>query len=171
MSVMVCGVKETNVCRCRSSRGLIKGELDVILTLPLVLPPTLAGYLLLHVLDPKRLWKSLPFFRACSPQSCSLRRILRARAQTPAPYRQNTLPAVWQPDAPEDAGVGKPQRLAGVSKRLVKCFECTAHRPVYERKNDHDGCKNRRPPRHDHLDAERFKTHAPMSRLPDVAHG
>ena len=57
-------------------------------TLPLVLPPTLAGYLLLHVLDPKRLWKSLPFFRACSPQSCSLRRILRARAQTPAPYRQ-----------------------------------------------------------------------------------
>ena len=41
---------------------LIKGELDVILTLPLVLPPTLAGYLLLHVLDPNRLWKSLPFF-------------------------------------------------------------------------------------------------------------
>ena len=67
---------------------LIKGELDVILALPLVLPPTLAGYLLLHVLDPNRLWKSLPFFRACSPQSCSLRRILRARAQTPAPYRQ-----------------------------------------------------------------------------------
>ena len=41
---------------------LIKGELDVILTLPLVLPPTLTGYLLLHVLDPNRLWKSLPFF-------------------------------------------------------------------------------------------------------------
>ena len=67
---------------------LVKGVLDVVLTLPLVLPPTLAGYLLLHVLDPNRLWKSLPFFRACSPQSCSLRRILRARAQTPAPYRQ-----------------------------------------------------------------------------------
>ena len=30
-------------------------------------------------------------------------------------------------------------------------------RPVYERKNDHNGCKNRRPPRHDHLDAERFQ--------------
>lgn len=85
---MVCGVKETNVCRWQKLPRLIKGELDVILTLPLWLPPTLAGYLLLHVLDPKRLWKSLPFFRACSPQSCSLRRILRARAQTPAPYRQ-----------------------------------------------------------------------------------
>ena len=41
---------------------LVKGALDVVLTLPLVLPPTLAGYLLLHVLDPNRLWKSLPFF-------------------------------------------------------------------------------------------------------------
>ena len=66
---------------------LIKGELDVILTLPLVLPPTLVGYLLPHVLDPNRLWKSLPFFRACSPQSCSLRRILRARANA------STVPA------------------------------------------------------------------------------
>lgn len=33
----------------------IKGVLDVILTLPLVLPPTLVGYLLLRVLGPKRL--------------------------------------------------------------------------------------------------------------------
>ncbi len=32
----------------------IKGILDVILTLPLVLPPTVVGYLLLRVLDPKR---------------------------------------------------------------------------------------------------------------------
>lgn len=34
---------------------LIKGILDVVLTLPLVLPPTVVGYLLLRVLGPKRL--------------------------------------------------------------------------------------------------------------------
>ena len=34
---------------------VIKGLLDVILTLPLVLPPTVVGYLLLRVLGPKRL--------------------------------------------------------------------------------------------------------------------
>ena len=33
---------------------LIKGALDVILTLPLVLPPTVVGYLLLRVLGPTR---------------------------------------------------------------------------------------------------------------------
>lgn len=33
----------------------LKGVLDVILTLPLVLPPTVVGYLLLRVLGPKRL--------------------------------------------------------------------------------------------------------------------
>lgn len=33
---------------------IIKGILDVILTLPLVLPPTVVGYLLLRVLGPKR---------------------------------------------------------------------------------------------------------------------
>jgi molybdate transport system permease protein len=33
---------------------LIKGVLDVILTLPLVLPPTVVGYLLLRVLGPRR---------------------------------------------------------------------------------------------------------------------
>ena len=33
---------------------LVKGVLDVILTLPLVLPPTVVGYLLLRVLGPKR---------------------------------------------------------------------------------------------------------------------
>ena len=33
---------------------LLKGVLDVILTLPLVLPPTVVGYLLLRVLGPKR---------------------------------------------------------------------------------------------------------------------
>lgn len=33
----------------------IKGALDVVLTLPLVLPPTVVGYLLLRVLGPKRL--------------------------------------------------------------------------------------------------------------------
>lgn len=32
----------------------VKGVLDVVLTLPLVLPPTVVGYLLLHVLGPKR---------------------------------------------------------------------------------------------------------------------
>lgn len=35
--------------------ALIKGLLDVILTLPLVLPPTVVGYLLLRVLGPKRI--------------------------------------------------------------------------------------------------------------------
>ena len=34
---------------------LAKGVLDVILTLPLVLPPTVVGYLLLRVLGPKRI--------------------------------------------------------------------------------------------------------------------
>lgn len=33
----------------------VKGVLDVVLTLPLVLPPTVVGYLLLRVLGPKRL--------------------------------------------------------------------------------------------------------------------
>ena len=33
---------------------MLKGVLDVILTLPLVLPPTVVGYLLLRVLGPKR---------------------------------------------------------------------------------------------------------------------
>ena len=33
---------------------LVKGVLDVILTMPLVLPPTVVGYLLLRVLGPKR---------------------------------------------------------------------------------------------------------------------
>lgn len=37
----------------RVPRG-VKGVLDVILTLPLVLPPTVVGYLLLRVLGPKR---------------------------------------------------------------------------------------------------------------------
>ena len=34
---------------------LAKGLLDVVLTLPLVLPPTVIGYLLLRVLGPKRI--------------------------------------------------------------------------------------------------------------------
>ena len=34
--------------------GIVKGVLDVILTLPLVLPPTVVGYLLLMLLGPKR---------------------------------------------------------------------------------------------------------------------
>ncbi|MBR0480861.1 MAG: molybdate ABC transporter permease subunit [Firmicutes bacterium] len=34
---------------------IVKGILDVILTLPLVLPPTVVGYLLLRVLGPKRI--------------------------------------------------------------------------------------------------------------------
>ena len=34
---------------------LVKGALDVVLTLPLVLPPTVVGYLLLRVLGPRRL--------------------------------------------------------------------------------------------------------------------
>ena len=34
---------------------ILKGILDVVLTLPLVLPPTVIGYLLLRVLGPKRI--------------------------------------------------------------------------------------------------------------------
>ena len=34
---------------------LVKGVLDVVLTLPLVLPPTVVGYLLLRVLGPRRI--------------------------------------------------------------------------------------------------------------------
>lgn len=34
---------------------VVKGVLDVVLTLPLVLPPTVVGYLLLRVLGPRRL--------------------------------------------------------------------------------------------------------------------
>ena len=34
---------------------LVKGVLDVVLTLPLVLPPTIIGYLLLRLLGPKRI--------------------------------------------------------------------------------------------------------------------
>lgn len=34
---------------------LVKGILDVLLTLPLVLPPTVVGYLLLRILGPRRL--------------------------------------------------------------------------------------------------------------------
>lgn len=34
--------------------GIVKGVLDVILTLPLVLPPTVVGYLLLLLLGPRR---------------------------------------------------------------------------------------------------------------------
>ena len=33
---------------------LVKGVLDVVLTLPLVLPPTVVGYFLLRLLGPKR---------------------------------------------------------------------------------------------------------------------
>ena len=33
---------------------IVKGVLDVILTMPLVLPPTVVGYLLLRVLGPNR---------------------------------------------------------------------------------------------------------------------
>ena len=34
---------------------LVKGVLDVVLTLPLVLPPTVVGYLLLRILGPRRI--------------------------------------------------------------------------------------------------------------------
>ena len=34
---------------------LVKGVLDVVLTLPLVLPPTVVGYLLLRLLGPRRI--------------------------------------------------------------------------------------------------------------------
>ena len=34
---------------------LVKGILDVLFTMPLVLPPTVVGYLLLRLLGPKRI--------------------------------------------------------------------------------------------------------------------
>ena len=42
-------------CYIAKAPRLVKGVLDVFLTLPLVLPPTVVGYLLLRVLGPKRL--------------------------------------------------------------------------------------------------------------------
>lgn len=40
---------------------LVKGVLDVVLTLPLVLPPTVVGYFLLRLLGPKRTyWAVVP---------------------------------------------------------------------------------------------------------------
>lgn len=50
--VYLLGVWLANVV-ARAPR-LVKGVLDVVLTLPLVLPPTVVGYLLLRVLGPKR---------------------------------------------------------------------------------------------------------------------
>ena len=50
--VYLLGVWLANV-EARAPR-LVKGVLDVVLTLPLVLPPTVVGYLLLRVLGPKR---------------------------------------------------------------------------------------------------------------------
>ncbi|NLL36648.1 MAG: molybdate ABC transporter permease subunit [Fretibacterium sp.] len=40
---------------------LLKGALDVVLTLPLVLPPTVVGYLLLCLLGPRRIFGSWVF--------------------------------------------------------------------------------------------------------------
>lgn len=41
--------------RISKANKIVKGILDVVLTLPMVLPPTVVGYLLLRVLGPKRL--------------------------------------------------------------------------------------------------------------------
>ena len=40
---------------------IVKGILDVVLTLPLVLPPTVVGYILLRILGPKRIIGSWAF--------------------------------------------------------------------------------------------------------------
>ena len=55
---------------------LVKGALDVVLTLPLVLPPTVVGWLLLMLLGPKRplgclLYTSPAAF--CVPQTRKIR--------------------------------------------------------------------------------------------------
>ena len=42
-------------CYVAKAPRLVKGILDVFLTLPLVLPPTVVGYLLLRVLGPRRM--------------------------------------------------------------------------------------------------------------------
>lgn len=48
---------------------LAKGLLDVVLTLPLVLPPTVIGYLLLRLLGPKRILGALALVSALEPQA------------------------------------------------------------------------------------------------------
>ena len=76
---------------------VLKGVLDVLFTLPLVLPPTVVGYLLLRVLGPKRtvgawvlahfnlkltmVWWSAIFALSFS-RSCTARRAVRSRALT-----------------------------------------------------------------------------------------
>lgn len=78
----------------------LKGVLDVLFTLPLVLPPTVVGYLLLRVLGPKRtvgawalahfnlkltmVWWSAIFATAVVifPGSCTARRAVHSRALT-----------------------------------------------------------------------------------------
>lgn len=52
LAVYFLGIFLANVV-ARAPR-LVKGALDVVLTLPLVLPPTVVGYLLLRVFGPKR---------------------------------------------------------------------------------------------------------------------
>ena len=51
--VFFCGIFAA--CYIAKLPRVIKGVLDVILTLPLVLPPTVVGWLLLRVLGPKRI--------------------------------------------------------------------------------------------------------------------
>ena len=51
--VFIAGVAAA-YCIAKAPR-LVKGVLDVVLTLPLVLPPTVVGYLLLRVLGPRRI--------------------------------------------------------------------------------------------------------------------
>ena len=60
----------------------VKGVLDAVFTLPLVLPPTVVGYLLLRVLGPRQAARSAARMRGCSG-ACACRAAVRASLQVP----------------------------------------------------------------------------------------
>lgn len=93
---------------------VLKGVLDVLFTLPLVLPPTVVGYLLLRVLGPKRavgawalahfnlkltmVWWSAIFATPLSfSRSCTARRAVHSRALTKRLPTQAARSAVRTP--------------------------------------------------------------------------
>ena len=74
---------------------LVKGVLDVVLTLPLVLPPTVIGYLLLRLLGPKRILGAwlLASFRCKGGDDLVVRHPCHRRGDLPVdvPHRPRSL--------------------------------------------------------------------------------
>ena len=74
---------------------LVKGVLDVVLTLPLVLPPTVIGYLLLRLLGPKRILGAwlLQSFRREGGDDVVVRHLCHRGGDLPAdvPHRPRSL--------------------------------------------------------------------------------